>query len=235
MDVLVWVAALMPVAVLIFYIYRKDRANSEPVKELLKAFGLGMLSILASLLVSVPFEMLGLYSMEPSSVIGAISVSFFGAAIPEELAKFFMLWLLLRKSKYFDEKVDGIVYAVCVSMGFAAVENVMYLFDNYDSWLQVGIMRALFSIPGNFCFGVLMGYYYSLARFYPKSPKKNRAMILLAPIIVHGLFDSILFVINVTPAISGLLMIVFLVFCFKMWRYCSKNIKTHLERDKEVV
>ena len=112
MDALVWVAALMPVAVLIFYIYRKDRANSEPVKELLKAFGLGMLSILASLLVSVPFEMLGLYSMEPSSVIGAISLSFFGAAIPEELAKFFMLWLFVciyilyigaEVNKYFED------------------------------------------------------------------------------------------------------------------------------------
>lgn len=59
----------------------------------------------------------------------AIRLSFFGAAILEESAKLFMLWLLLRKNKYFGERVDGIVYAVCVSLGFAALENVMYLFD----------------------------------------------------------------------------------------------------------
>ena len=107
----------------------------------------------------------------------------------------------------------------------------MYLFTNADSYLSVGIARAIFAVPGHFCFGILMGYYYSLAKFYPKTPKKNKALILVAPIIVHGLYDSILFIINVTPAISGFLLIVFLVFCHKMWKYGSKSIQEHLKRD----
>ena len=144
-----------------------------------------------------------------------------------------MLWLLLRKNRYFDEKMDGIVYAVCVSLGFAALENIMYLFSNAESYLSVGIARAIFAIPGHFCFGILMGYYYSLAKFYPKTPKKNKALILVAPIVVHGLYDSILFIINVTPAISGILLIVFLVFCHKMWKYGSKRIQEHLVRDND--
>ena len=162
---------------------------------------------------------------------GSVREAFIGAAIPEEAAKLFMLWLLLRRNEYFDEKMDGIVYAVWVSLGFAALENILYLFTNADSFLSVGIARAIFAVPGHFCFGILMGYYYSLAKFYPKSPRKNRALILAAPILVHGLYDSRLFVIGVTPIISGVLLILFLVFCYKMWRYGSDRIREHLERD----
>ena len=175
--------------------------------------------------------MIGAYPAESTSFLGSICSAFFGAAIPEELAKFFMLWLLLRKNVHFDEKMDGIVYAVCVSLGFAAIENIMYLFTNADSYLSVGIARAIFAVPGHFCFGILMGYYYSLAKFYPKAPKKNKILILAAPILVHGVYDSILFIIDVTPAISGILLIVFLFFCHKMWKYASRSIKEHLQRD----
>ena len=228
---IILLTALLPIAVLLFYIYRKDKNFPEPIGQLLKAFFIGVLAVPLSLCISTPLESLGLYSMEPSTITGAIGTSFLGAAIPEEIAKFFMLWLFLRKNRYFDEKMDGIVYAVCVSLGFAALENIMYLFSNAETFLSVGISRAIFAVPGHFCFGILMGYYYSLAKFYPKTPLKNKALILVAPIIVHGLYDSILFITDVTPAISGILTIVFLVFCHKMWKYGSKSIKEHIERD----
>lgn len=223
--------ALLPVAILVFYIYHKDKNMPEPKGQLLKAFFFGMLSIPLSLVMSIPFGVLGLYPDEPTNVLGSICSAFFGAAIPEECAKLFVLWLLLRQNKYFDEKMDGIVYAVCVSLGFAAVENVMYLFSDVESFISVGISRAVFAVPGHFCFGILMGYYYSLAKFYPKSHGKNIFLILLAPIIAHGLYDSILFITGVTPVISGLLVIVFIFFCHKMWKYCSQRIEELLKRD----
>ena len=229
-TLIILLTALLPIAVLLFYIYRKDKNSPEPVGQLVKTFFIGVLSVPLSLCISTPLESLELYTMEPSTISGAIG-TFFGAAIPEEIAKFALLWLVLRKNRYFDEKMDGIVYAVCVSLGFAALENIMYLFSNAEAYLSVGIARAIFAVPGHFCFGILMGYYYSLAKFYPKTPKKNKALILAAPIIVHGLYDSILFIINVTPAISGILLIVFLVFCHKMWKYGSSRINEHLLRD----
>ncbi len=232
MNTLIIITALLPVAVLLFYIWRKDRRNPEPAGQLVKAFVFGLLSVPLSLCISVPFGMLGLYTNEPATIWGSVCLSFFGAAIPEEAAKLFMLWLLLRRNRFFDEKMDGIVYAVCVSLGFAALENVMYLFGNYETWVSVGITRALFSIPGHFSFGVLMGYYYSLMKFYPESSKRNTVLVFLAPVIVHGLFDTILFSMNVSPAISGILTVVFLIFCNKMWEYASKSIREHLERDR---
>ncbi len=231
MNYYVLIAALLPVAVLLYYIYTKDKLSPEPIGQLVKGFIYGIGSIPLSFCLSIPFLYIGLYPSEAVSIIDSIKISFFGAAIPEESAKLFMLWLLLRKNRYFDEKMDGIVYAVCVSLGFAALENVMYLFSNYEDYLSVGISRALFAVPGHFCFGVIMGYYYSLYKFYPYNPDRNKYLILVAPIIVHGIYDSILFIVDVTPAISGILMILFLFFCHKMWKYAQKSIDEHMKRD----
>ena len=118
---LILLAALAPIAILAYYIYRRDKFQKEPVKELLKAFGMGILSVPVSLLISTPLEFAGFYSMETQTLLDAVKVSFLGAAIPEEIAKFLMLWLFVRKSRCFDENVDGIVYASVVSLGFAAV------------------------------------------------------------------------------------------------------------------
>jgi RsiW-degrading membrane proteinase PrsW (M82 family) len=231
-TIIILLTALLPIAILVYYIYHKDKKSPEPTGQLVKAFFYGILSIPLSFCMSIPLGVIGVYPAEATSILGSISTAFFGAAIPEEIAKLFVLWLVLRKNPYFDEKMDGIVYAVCVSLGFAALENIMYLFSNAETYLSVGIARAIFAVPGHFCFGILMGYYYSLAKFYPKTPIKNKVLILLAPIIVHGLYDSILFIINVTPAISGILLIVFLVFCHKMWKYGSQSIDEHIKRDK---
>lgn len=226
--------ALLPIAILLYYIYYKDKKSLEPTGQLVKAFFYGILSVPLSFCMSIPLGLIGVFPTEVTSILGSVSTAFFGAAIPEEIAKFIMLWLLLRKNPYFDEKMDGIVYAVFVSLGFAALENIMYIFSNEEAYLSVGIARAIFAVPGHFCFGILMGYYYSLAKFYPKTPTKNKVLILAAPIIVHGLYDSILFIINVTPAISGVLLIVFLIFCHKMWKYGSKSIADHLCRDNSI-
>lgn len=233
-TILVLIAALAPVAVLIYYIYRRDKYQKEPVKELLKAFGLGIMSVFASLIISTPLGSMGLYGNEPSTLWGALSTSFFGAAVPEEITKFLMFWLLVRKNRFFDERMDGIVYASVVSLGFAAVENIMYLVSNYESWLAVGISRALFSVPAHFFFGVLMGYYYSLYRFCPSESKAYGWLILGAPIIAHGLFDTVLFSVNVLPSLSLILMVLFLILCNNLRKRASRSIAEHLERDAEV-
>ena len=225
------IAALAPVAMLLYYIYRKDEFQKEPVKEVLKAFGLGVLSVFVSLMISGPFGAVGLYPEEQETVWDGIAISFFGAAIPEEIAKFLMFWLLVRRNRYFDEHMDGIVYAAAVSLGFAGLENVMYLFSS-DDWVSTGIARALFSVPGHCFFGILMGYYYSLVRFDPLTPKINRFWVLGAPILAHGIFDSILFASDVLPqALSLVLMIVFIVFCNSLRKQASKRIRAHLVND----
>ena len=179
-----------------------------------------------------------------TSVSDAIRTSFFGAAIPEEAAKLFILWIVVRNNKYFDEKMDGIVYAACVSMGFAALENVLYLV-NAEDYMSVGISRAFTAVPGHFCFGIVMGYYYSLASFDKHNVKRNKVLTFVAPVIVHGIYDSILFaagalmesISEISLVIAGIVGLAFIVgfifFCVKMWKFGSEKIKEHLKSDEE--
>ena len=141
---LVIFAAIAPVVVLLWQILKRDSANPEPPKMLMKAFFYGMVSTVVTFIFLPVTEVIGDITMlDDNPLAQAFKQAFFSAALPEEGAKLLMLWLLLRNNPYFDERFDGIVYAVCVGMGFAAVENVLYLFSNYDSWLSVGIVRAL--------------------------------------------------------------------------------------------
>ena len=128
---MVIIAALAPAVMLLYYIYRKDSFQKEPVKEVLKAFFFGVLSIFVSLTISHPLGEMGLFVDNPQGFIGALTTSFFGAAIPEEIAKFIMFWLIVRRSRYFDEHMDGIVYASSVALGFAALENIFYLLGSF--------------------------------------------------------------------------------------------------------
>jgi RsiW-degrading membrane proteinase PrsW (M82 family) len=214
---IVLLSALAPVAVALWYIFRKDSAQPEPTKWLAKAFGYGVLSALLSFVFSIPLG--GIFGLELDaevypSIITAFTDAFLLAAIPEELAKLIMLWLLLRKNPYFDERFDGIVYAVCIGMGFAGIENVMYLTEGLEdgAWIGVGISRALFSVPGHFLFAVLMGYYYSLYHFGVDRSMRAKAMILVAPILAHGFFDGILLSIQVDEDFSVICMFLFLYF-----------------------
>lgn len=227
------IAALAPAAVLLYYIYRKDKYQKEPVKEILKAFGWGVGSVFVTLIIANPLTNFFGISSDPTTIMEAVAVSFIGAAIPEEIAKFLMFWLFIRRSKCFDEKMDGIVYASCVSLGFAALENILYLVSNYDSWVSVGITRALFSVPGHFFFGVLMGYYYSLYRFFPSENPSYKWLILGAPILAHGLFDTILFSGSAIPTLALITVIPFIIFCNSLRKRASRSIAEHLERDKK--
>lgn len=231
---LVILAAVAPALGLLYFIYNKDRLQREPVPELLKAFGYGMLSVFASLLVSGPLMALGIVPALAETAGQHLRVAFLGAAIPEELAKFALLMLFLRRCRYFDEYTDGIVYAACVGLGFAALENIMYLFQNFENWAAVGAMRALFSVPGHFCFAVVMGYYYAKASFdHPSERVRNLCLAILLPILLHGCFDALLMVSSVSAAAVALIAL-FGGLYFYMIKTSRKMIGKLLSKDQAV-
>lgn len=219
--VLLLLAALVPVVILLWFIFKKDSTQPEPVRMLLKAFMYGMLSVLLSFVFSMPTAEFFELEISPetySSIGEAVADAFLLAAIPEEVAKLIMLWLLLRKNPFFDEKFDGIVYAACIGLGFAGFENVMYLVEGLEdgSWLGTGISRALFSVPGHFLFAVCMGYYYSLYHFGVSRKFVTKAMILIAPVMAHGIFDSILMSMQIDDTLSLIGMVIFLFFFIRL-------------------
>lgn len=223
---LVLIAALLPVVVLLYYINKKDSAQPEPKSWLMKAFFYGVLSAPLSMCISYPLcGILGIDSdvEEYKSIVDAFINAFCSAAIPEEVAKLIMLWLVLRKNPHFDEKFDGIVYAVCVGLGFAGLENILYLFEGGD-WLGTGIARALFAVPGHMLDGVLMGYFYSLYHFSENRSLKDKWMILIAPVVAHGLYDGILFSLGVSEELAVFVMIGFLWFFNKLRKFGQAKI-----------
>ena len=232
---LIIIAALLPAFLLIYYINRKDSLQPEPKWQLVKGFLYGVGSCIFIIMLFLILGIGGDSDETPKTFFKAIGDAFLGAAIPEELAKLLMLWLLVRKNKHFNEHMDGIVYAVCIGMGFAGMENILYLFDNIDSWASVGVARALISVPGHFFFAVAMGYFFSLATFGPvKARKANISLMIAAPILMHGIFDSILFLVSVEPALSLVLTIGFFIFFKKIRKFASGRIAFLLAKDKEV-
>ena len=223
--------ALLPALILLFYTYQQDKMQREPVKMIVKGFFWGCLSVFVSFFISVPSMKFGLFPNEIGSFWDAFRTAFFGAAIPEETAKLVCLILFLRKNPYFDERMDGIVYAVCVGMGFAAFENIEYLLAAGTDWVTTGIGRSLTAIPGHFGFAVLMGYYFSLWRFDGYRAPRAGLKMWLYPVLAHGIYDTVAMMAQVTPQLAGAITIAILLFCFKMIQWARQSMKKHLIAD----
>ena len=227
-------AAILPAFLLVFYIWRRDKWQREPVSQILKGVLYGVFSAGIAMILEGLIMGLGL-TPEPHSMIGGFWNAFVGAAMPEEAAKLLMLWLLLRKNPYFDERFDGIVYACCVGMGFAGTENILYLLNNINEWQSVAVSRAIFAVPGHFMFAVVMGYYYSQVAFRDLSFAK-RSRIFWMPVVLHGIYDGILFsskaiATEENAALVGVLILCFYIFVLWMFRHGRKRIKEQSEAD----
>lgn len=210
-------AAVAPALILMWFVYHRD-FNPEPVNLIAKGFLYGAIATFASTLISQPLAALGAYTQEPHSIVEAIKISFFGAGIPEETAKLVMLWLLLRNCREFDERYDGIVYAVSVGLGFATLENIMYVVSAGADWFSVSISRAMFAVPGHFSFAVIMGYYYS--KYHFMGPEKSRDSLVKAwlyPVLLHGTYDSIVFISNLSAGLSAIFSLILIGFCFVLF------------------
>jgi RsiW-degrading membrane proteinase PrsW (M82 family) len=231
-------SGLLPAILLVLYVRYRDKQQPEPWSKIIKGVFYGLLSILVTVLITqiwnpLPF-VLGLGWLYEVPIVRGIFTSFYNAAIPEETAKLFMLWLLLRNNKEFNQNIDGIVYAVCVSMGFAGLENVMYIFnDGEEPWQAIAIVRSLFAVPGHYIFGVLMGFFYSIVYFRPKKYGKYKNMIWIAPVLAHGLYDSICFLGEEHYLFGALIYIPLIWFCVKMHKFSFKRINKMLLFDED--
>lgn len=210
-------AAVAPAVVLMIIMIRKDK-RLEPIGWLLAAVGLGILCGPAVLLIGY----LALPDIPTDTFIGAFLSSFINAAIPEEALKFTALYFLAKRCKHFNEMFDGIVYAVCIGMGFAGLENILYLFGAEDEWIYVGISRALMSVPMHYFFAIIMGAFFSLGWFDRKNRKLYMTAALLLPIIVHGAYDTLCFSIGLDENFSFYILVAFIL----GFKYIRKYVKS---------
>jgi len=205
--------ALAPVFIIAFYIYFRDKYEKEPWSLLLFAMLMGVIIVLP---ITFFEEFMSLLGKGFEGILRSFWDSFFVASFSEEGFKLLVLTLLIWKSKEFDEKFDGIVYATFISLGFAGVENLLYILK---SGVGVGLVRAFTAVPAHAIFGISMGFFFAQAKFYPRKRKKYLWYSFLLPFILHGFYDFIL--------MSGLniLLLGFIPFIIYMWISGFKRMK----------
>lgn len=232
MDSILLGLAILPVIILAWYIYEKDKYEKEPLRMLLLALILGMLAIPLDIFVVTIIN-----AAIPGQTV--FYSAFFEAGIPEEFCKWALFMLVIWRNKNFNEFFDGIVYACFIGLGFAGIENIMYVFGNetIGGALSTGVLRALLSVPGHFLFAVIMGYFLGMAKFRPEKRQKYLILSYVCPMLAHGIFDYLLmlssaFSENNLEWMGTLLFILFIYFDIKMWKIGVKNIAKMQENSR---
>ena len=184
------IVAVAPVFIIILYVYFKDKYEKEPKRLLVYNFLLGaFISIIITTILYYGFDIV-LPLPDDTSVLQQFIKAFFVVGLTEEFSKYVIVRYFSQKNSAFNEPFDGIVYAVMVSMGFAATENIFYVLEG---GYQTALVRAFTAVPAHATFGILMGYYMGKAKFSNNRIGLNLSGLLLA-IFFHGAYDFFLFI-----------------------------------------
>ena len=185
--------ALIPVIGLLIFIYVRDKREKEPMGLLIGLFFAGVGTAIPAIILEAIGELILEAAIPYESAIKAVLLAMIVVGPAEEMGKYTVLRLITWKNKHFDYSYDAIVYAVFTSLGFAAIENIGYVFSG---GLSVALTRMFTAIPGHTSFAVFMGFFYSKAKYASVTGNKSdyrkyNALSMIMPIIVHGLYDAI--------------------------------------------
>jgi len=199
----------------LWYFYKRDELEPEPKKMIIYAYLTGILATFVVLGIQLPFK------FDQFTRIVVV------APVLEEFAKFLMVWVFFYRNKNFNEPMDGIVYSAAVALGFASLENAMYLVRAYTQTpamlSNTLLIRAFLSVPGHALFSSFWGY--ALAKYKFASNKKIMVVFagLLMSMIMHGLFNF-LCIVQIFSSFGLLVLVVVL------WGIMNKRI-TKAEAD----
>ncbi len=183
--------AAAPALVLVWYYYRQDRRKPEPKGLILKVFFLGIASTVPAVFLELVLKQFEVY-MKGIPFLVAFFRAFFIAALCEEWIKLQVVKRFVYKTGAFDEVMDGVVYTVIASLGFACMENILYVMQ-YD--MTVAVVRAFSAVPMHAFVSGIMGYYIGRAR-YAENTRREKSLMrkgLFIAVLIHGIYDFILF------------------------------------------
>ena len=219
--------AATPALLLLRYYYRQDRERPEPKGLVVRIFLLGI----AATFVAIPLELLmsvfqGLFADFP--LLTALFKAFVVAALVEEYLKLTIVRVFAYRNRNFDEIMDGVVYTVVASLGFACMENILYVMGGT---IGTALTRAVTAVPLHATASGLMGYYIGRAKFAP-SPRIERALIsrgLRIAIFVHGTYDFLLFAV---PVLGTWLLVGLLPLLIGAFFILRSRIRIALDEDR---
>lgn len=206
--------AIAPGTAISFYLYWRDEHEKEPIRLIRKAFLFGLLSVLITsilsfippIILNIDVEQLitGQVTYNP---LHMLVFTMLGIGLVEEFSK----WIIMRSKILFwvnfNEPFDGILYSVMVSLGFATLENIMYVLGaaavETEGGFVTGFVRMFTAVPAHAICGVVMGYFFGKSKFEPKNQARNLAFALIAPTVFHGAYDYFAFMNWVPGIIAG--------------------------------
>jgi len=223
-------AAVLPAVFLLRIIYQADTIEKEPVSLLWSLLLMGVFAALAAIAVEELIDIYLVTVLDKGSAAYSVVSAFLGVAAVEEGTKFLFLKLRTWKDPNFNYRFDGVVYAVFVSLGFAAFENVGYVFG-YG--LSVSVSRAFLAVPGHMAFAVFMGTFYGRAKLCADTGDTagkigNLLAAYLTAVFLHGFYDACAMIGTV---LSTLLFIVFVVI---MYIVVIKKVKRESSTDEPI-
>ncbi|MBU5265395.1 glutamic-type intramembrane protease PrsW [Virgibacillus proomii] len=192
-------AGVAPALALMSFFYLKDRVT-EPLALIVRTFILGMLLVFPIMFIQYVLQTEGF-------VTNPFVESFLIVGLLEEFFKWFIFMYAIYHHSEFDAHYDGIVYAVAISLGFATLENILYLFTN---GIRYAFIRAFFPVSSHALFGVIMGYYFGKAKVFSVHKRRTLFLAFLMPYLLHGTYNYILtqlksnWVIILAPFMIGL-------------------------------
>ena len=232
-DIILLVIAVLPAIALMVFIYTHDKTEKEPLGLLIKLAVAGAVSTFPIAIAEFIVDDALLSTLVETSLAYVVISNFIGVALVEEAGKLITTKLVSWKNKAFNYTFDGVVYAVFVSLGFALLENVMYVFTNetFAEALSVGISRALLSIPLHCFCGVFMGVFYAEAKkqsLLGNQAQKKKCLFyaLAVPTVLHGFYD---FCLSVDFVFIDTLFIAFVI---AMYVVSFKYVKKALRNDQ---
>ena len=225
------ILSILPSIVLGYIIYTKDKKEKEPKGLLVKLFLLGILAAILTVILSSILDII-LPILESHENMNLIELSFYcfiKIALIEEGFKLLLTYATTWNSKVFNHIYDAIIYTVFTSLGFATIENILYVLSG---GIFVALLRAILSVPGHTFFGIFMGYYYGMSKQASinnniKLEKKNLFLSLIVPVILHGVFDYCLL------SNSVLLIILYLIFVILLYIVSFTKVRqmSNITRD----
>ncbi len=225
MFVRLFIIAITPAISIAYAVYLSDRYDREPISLLFKTFIFGALSVIPTIIVERFLASFNFFT----GILSAFYTAFVVAGFTEEFFKREVVLRLVYNSKYFDEKLDGIVYSIFSALGFATVENVMYVVFRFSYNSYVGLYRGILSVPAHAIFAVTMGYYLSISKFTNNLTERelNLKKSLFIPVIIHGIFDFILM--SRVPVLA----ILFIPYIIYIWKNSQAKLNRYIIESGE--
>ena len=184
-----FIFAIIPSIFLVRYFYLKDINKPEPIGLIIKIFIIGFISILPVVFIETIVDTV-VQSFNFNTIIYLFLQAFIVAGLCEETVKLMVIKIFIYNNKHFDERMDGIVYTIVASLGFACLENIMYV---SEGGLSVALLRSFTAVPLHaFCSGI-MGYYIGKAKFSKTNSKEYLLEGLFYAVLIHGSYNFVLF------------------------------------------